>query len=126
MSFQFQFVIIVFFLSGILNAQWVRIEAIPSNTNVPSIYIDGNTIYAGADSVIYISSDGGTSWRKSNSINSAVDFVSTVIKVGNRIFVGTYNYGVYESTDFGMTWIERNEGPNQPGLKNIGRFSRKR
>ena len=110
MSFQFQFAIIVLFLSGIANAQWVRIEAIPPNTNVPSIYIEGNTIYAGADSVIYISSDGGTSWRKSNSINSAVDFVSSVVKIGNRIFVGTYNYGVYESTDFGLTWIERNEG----------------
>ena len=119
MSFQFQFAIIVFFLSSTAYAQWVRIEAIPPNTNVPSIYIEGNTIYAGADSVIYISSDGGTNWRKSNSINSAVDFVSSVVKIGNRIFVGTYNYGVYESTDFGLTWIERNEGLTNQASKTL-------
>lgn len=91
-------------------AQRIRVEDIPPMSSVPSIWVEENNVYAGADSLIYISKDYGKTWTPSSIITKNVDFVSAIIKHQNKIFVGTYNYGVYLSTDNGSSWQELNNG----------------
>ena len=91
-------------------------------SNVPSIFVDGNYVYAGADSVIYISIDYGKSWTQSSRISEDVDFVSALTKYNNRIYVGTYNHGIFVSTDEGKTWMSANNGLTGLGAKTISDF----
>lgn len=114
--------IILTLLSPLIFCQWTRVSVIPEMTNVPSFYLEGENIYAGGDSIIYLSTNEGESWNISNRISAGVDFVSAITKYGNRIFAGTYNYGVFESTDNGTTWFPRNNGLNGPGAKTISDF----
>lgn len=107
-----KYVLILFVFAVFVNnssAQWVRVEGIPQ-TNIPSIFIEGNTLYAGADSVIYISKDAGKSWSRSSVIHPSADFISSVVKYGNSIYAGTYNYGIFRSDDEGQSWQVINDG----------------
>jgi len=91
-------------------AQWIKIEDVSPLSSVPSIWVEENNIYAGTDSLIYISNDYGKTWYSSGKINKNVDFISAIIKYQDKIFIGTYNYGVYLSTDNGSSWQEFNNG----------------
>ena len=103
-------------------AQWKRVEEIPATTNAPSIFIDNNTVYVGADSVIYISYDSGKNWVQSAKIYPDVDFVSAIVKYNSKIYAGTYNYGVFESSDNGKSWNPMNNGLYGLGAKTISDF----
>jgi hypothetical protein len=109
-------------LSSVVDGQWSKVTEIPETSSVPSFFIEDDNIYAGANGMIYISTDGGESWNGSNRISTEVDFVSALTKYDNRIFAGAYNYGVFESTDNGTTWFPRNIGLIGPGAKTISDF----
>jgi len=113
-------IILVFFLFiNTLFSQWTPVNDIPQNVNIPSILVENETIYAGADSVIYTSYDGGNSWNKSSTIYNEVDFVSSLAKHQNKIYAGTYVYGVFVSSDEGNSWTEINSGFDGLGAKYI-------
>jgi len=113
-------IILFFFLFiNTLFSQWIPVNDIPNNINIPSIFTESNTIYAGADNVIYTSTNGGNSWNKSSVIYSDADFVSSVIKHQNKIYAATYNYGVFVSSDEGNSWDEINNGLTGLGSKTI-------
>lgn len=103
-------------------AQWKRVEEIPATTNAPSIFVDNNTVYVGADSVVYISYDSGKNWVQSAKIYPDVDFVSAIVKYNSIIYAGTYNYGVFESSDNGKSWKPLNNGLDGLGAKTISDF----
>ncbi|MBX3008442.1 MAG: T9SS type A sorting domain-containing protein [Melioribacteraceae bacterium] len=107
---------------GSSEAQWMKVEDVSSSSSIPSIWVEKNNIYAGADSLIYISSDYGKTWSSSSIITRNVDFVSAIIAHQNKIFVGTYNYGVYLSTDNGASWNSLNTGLVGAGAKSISDF----
>jgi hypothetical protein len=74
-----------FLLAKNVFAQWKQHESIPLTSNIPSIFVDGNYVYAGADSIIYLSDDYGKNWTTSSRIAEDVDFVSAVTKYQNKI-----------------------------------------
>ena len=84
-------ILVIFLFSYNLYAQWMPVKDIPQNVNIPSICVDNttNTIYAGADNVIYISKDGGNSWQKSAIIDNDADFVNPVVLHENILFLIT-------------------------------------
>ncbi|MCX6169603.1 MAG: T9SS type A sorting domain-containing protein [Ignavibacteriales bacterium] len=100
----------LFLCFGSATAQWKKHESIPSLSNVPSIFVEGQYVYAGADSVIYISADYGKTFFASSRIGKDVDFVSAVVKYQNKVFAGTYHYGIFVSSNNGLTWTEINNG----------------
>jgi hypothetical protein len=111
---------LIFFLLAVnIFAQWKQHESISAMSNVPSIFVDGNNVYAGADSIIYLSSDYGKNWTASSRIAEDVDFVSAITKYQNKIFAGTYNYGVFVSGDNGKSWSQINNGLNGLGATTI-------
>lgn len=105
------------------NAQWNKIDVIDGLRPAPSLFYKDGAIYAGSDNRIYISRDNGVSWQESNIISPDVDFISALIKHENKIFVGTYNFGVFYSNDEGMTWNSLNNGLSGLGSESISEFA---
>lgn len=105
------------------NAQWTKIDVIDDMRPAPSLFQKDGIIYAGSDNRIYISSDNGVNWKGSNIISPDVDFISALIKHENKIFVGTYNFGVFYSNDEGMTWNSLNNGLSGLGSESISDFA---
>lgn len=115
---------LIFFLLSIrVNAQWNKIDVIDGMRPAPSLFYKDGTIYAGSDNRIYISRDNGAAWEESNIISPDADFISALIKYGNNIFVGTYNFGVFYTTDEGKTWNSLNTGLNGLGANTISDFA---
>ncbi len=76
------------------------------------------TLYAGTDSGVFRSDDGGASWRAANAGIStyrvqtiAVDPVTpTTLYAGTRTPPGVESVGIFKSTDGGTTWTDDNLG----------------
>lgn len=110
-------------LSISANAQWNKIDVINDSRPTPSLFQKDGIIYAGSDNRIYISGDNGVNWKESSIISPDVDFISALIKYENKIFVGTYNFGVFYSTDEGMSWNSLNNGLSGLGSESISDFA---
>jgi hypothetical protein len=65
-----------------------------------------STLPAGGEGGVYISEDGGTTWRAANS-PLLENGAATVSVVGDRVLVGLGLGGVACSTDGGATWARR-------------------
>jgi photosystem II stability/assembly factor-like uncharacterized protein len=83
-------------LSGAVNA----LMTIPGN---------GQLVYAGTNSGLFISTDAGATWEATTLTQSVRALVCDPAN-GQNIFAGTYGNGVYASTDGGTTWTEMNDG----------------
>jgi photosystem II stability/assembly factor-like uncharacterized protein len=83
-------------------AQWTRVEAIPP-TDVASVHITGNTILAGTDSAVYISTNGGADWVRSATLPNSPTFIDAAILFDGKIFAGTGGNGVYMSSNGGQS-----------------------
>lgn len=67
-----------------------------------------NYIYSGTGNGIYRATDSTTiTWKKTGSMNFCV---YALTNNGNNIFAGTYQQGVYRSTDNGDSWQSVNNG----------------
>ncbi len=80
-------------------AQWVQ-------TNGPDgscLTANGNNIFVGTTSGVYLSTDNGNSWTQTTLNNR--DIIS-LTNNGSNIFAGTYENGVYRSTDNGNNWTQ--------------------
>jgi photosystem II stability/assembly factor-like uncharacterized protein len=90
-------------------AQWTRVTGIPA-TRVFSLWANGDTIAAGTDTVVYVSTDAGTSWGRSTKPVSGLTSIEALWLRGGRLFAGIPDKGVYVSEDWGATWAPFNEG----------------
>lgn len=79
------------------------------NKSVTSIAVRSGILFAGTmNDGVLISTDGGSTWNKSE--NSLPNFgVTTIFYNDNTVFAGL-RYGVYGSTDNGLTWQPYNNG----------------
>lgn len=98
-------------------AEWTRVGDLPV-AEFLSVSVSGNTLYAGGPGTLYSKTDCNAEWGSSSPINENADNVAASIVIGDRIFVGVWNEGVFESTDNGATWTPRNYGLGSGG----GRF----
>ena len=90
-------------------AQWTRVTDIPA---IPlfSIFTKGDTIVAGADTAVYLSTNGGVTWSRTAKPVGAVSSIQAVRMRDGRLFAGTLGQGVQVSDDLGRTWRTFNEG----------------
>jgi hypothetical protein len=56
--------------------------------------------------------------KKSNELLDTV-LIFKIALSGNNIFLGTYNCGVFRSTDLGTTWLKINVGLNYKIVETI-------
>jgi hypothetical protein len=91
------------------HAAWSRVTEIPA-TDVYSLRVQGDTVLAGRDTVLHISPDGGTTWRRSAPVGATPAAVEAAWMHHGRVWAGTYGSGAYSSDDLGATWTDRNAG----------------
>jgi hypothetical protein len=95
--------------AGPASAQWTRVAEIPATT-IFSVWANGDTIAAGADTVAYISTDAGATWRQSGRLAPDVTTIQAVRMRNGRLYAGTQGQGVFVSDDLGATWLDFNQG----------------
>jgi len=90
-------------------AQWTRVEEIPAVT-IFNVSVNGDTIAAGGDTAVYVSTDAGSTWKSSVRLPAGVKEVERVRIHNGRLFAGTRGWGVFVSDDLGDTWTDYNQG----------------
>lgn len=87
-------------------SSWVHITSgIP--TQITSLGKVGSTYVMGTMSGLYYSNDSGDTWTLSNVSAMTGSFKT----IGTNIFAGgIYGTGVYQSTNYGLTWFQINTG----------------
>ena len=90
-------------------AQWTRVLDVPAS-NVFSVWANGDTIAAGTDTSVYISTNAGASFRSSRRPVAGVTSIQAVRIRNGRLYAGTFGQGVFVSDDLGATWQGFNEG----------------
>lgn len=90
-------------------AQWSQVPEIPT-TQLFSLFANGDTLVAGADTAAYVSTNGGITWKRSARPASAVQLVAAVRVHRGRLYAGTFGQGVFVSDDLGSTWSAFNQG----------------
>lgn len=83
-------------LSGAVNV----LMTIPGN---------GQLVYAGTNSGLFISTDAGATWETTPLTRSVRTLVCDPAHPQD-MFAGTFGYGVYSSTDGGANWTQMNDG----------------
>jgi hypothetical protein len=90
-------------------AQWSRVLEVPAS-EIFSVWASGDTIAAGADSTVQVSTDGGVTWKGSVKVVEGVTSIEAVRVRNGRLFAGTRGQGVFVSDDLGDTWLAFNQG----------------
>jgi hypothetical protein len=99
----------LFLITTPASAQWARVSDIPA-TQLFSVFASGDTISAGADTAVYVSTDAGASWRRSAKPVAGVTSIQATWMRNGRLYAGTFGQGVRVSDDLGATWQAFNQG----------------
>jgi hypothetical protein len=90
-------------------AQPTRITALPAS-DVFSIRVVGDTIAAGMDTAVFVSTNAGVTWHMSTRPSRDAKLIDAIEIRNRRLYAGTFGTGVFVSDDLGATWQSFNEG----------------
>ncbi len=90
-------------------AQWTRIPDVPAS-DVFSVWANGDTIAAGADTAVYVSTNAGVTWKPSTKVPGGATTINGVWVRDGRLYAGTFGQGVFVSDDLGTTWFAYSQG----------------
>ncbi len=90
-------------------AQWTRVPEVPA-ADVFSVWANGDTIAAGVDTAVYVSTDTGATWKRSVQVAPGVNRIGAVWVRHGRLYAGTFGQGMFVSDDLGTTWLGFNQG----------------
>ena len=98
----------------VLNAQWTREEQLPA-TDITSLLTNEASVYAGTDSHVHVSHDGGATFVSGAPVPGSPAFIDALFTHQELLFAGTNGNGVLVSMDDGSTW-----SPFSQGLDGLG------
>ena len=96
-------------------AQWSRVSELPAS-DIFTVWTNGDTIAAGADTAVYVSTDGGATWKRSARLAADVNEIRAALVHNGRLYAGTFGQGVFASDDLGDTWTGYSQGLAGPGV----------
>jgi len=102
-------VVLSLFVTAPAWAQWSRVLQV-QQSDIFSVSVNGDTIAAGADTAVYISTNAGATWRRSAKVAAGVTQINAVLVRNGRIYAGTHGQGMFVSDDLGSTWLGFNQG----------------
>ena len=65
----------------------------------------GDMLYAGTRDALYVSTNSGNRWQHVSNFRK-IESISGIVVIGDRIYVGTLNTGVWYSDDDGASWLQ--------------------
>ncbi len=93
---------------------WKKIQGIPSTSRRTRDILQHPSkpgyIYAGTTEGFWMSADDGTTWNLTTSKQVEVNSITVPADEPNKVYVGTNNYGVMVSNDFGKSFVQTNGG----------------
>jgi photosystem II stability/assembly factor-like uncharacterized protein len=93
------------FLSNNNGATWsLQNNGLPSNFAGQSIFADGDTLFSGGYYEVFYSVNNGSTWTARNTGFPPNARVQSFAKKGNTVFAGTNGYGLYKTTNNGLSW----------------------
>ena len=90
-------------------------------TGVTAFAQKGDTFYAGTRNALHASTDGGNTWHHVPNFRNP-ESISGVVIIGDRIYVGTLNTGVWYSDDDGDSWLQVNDGFGPMSIRELSRI----
>ncbi|MCG9131311.1 hypothetical protein J5I95_06465 [Candidatus Poribacteria bacterium] len=90
-------------------------------TGVTAFAQKGDTFYAGTRRTLYASTDGGNTWHPVSNFQEH-ESISGIVIIGDRIYVGTLNTGVWYSDDDGDSWLQVNDGFGPMLIRELSRI----
>ena len=90
-------------------------------TGVTAFVQKGDTLYAGTRDTLYASTDGGITWHRVSNFRKP-ESISGIVVIGDRIYVGTLNTGVWYSDDDGESWLQVNDGFGPMSIDELSRI----
>lgn len=89
-------------------AQFTPVVGLPA-TEAFSVAATGDTVAAGADSFVFVSTNAGATWSRSAKLAGVTSIQSVLVRDG-RLYAGTFGQGVFVSDNLGATWTSFNQG----------------
>ncbi|MGH3054441.1 MAG: WD40/YVTN/BNR-like repeat-containing protein, partial [Gaiellaceae bacterium] len=90
-------------------AQWSLVPGVPAATFF-SLTVTGDTLVAGSDTTVYLSTNAGANWGHTLRPDPAVGVIDAVLMHNRQLYIGTAGQGVFMSADLGATWQAFNQG----------------
>ena len=81
----------------------------------------GKTLYIGTSGALYASTGDGDIWRQVPTSHPYVS-ISGIVVIGERIYIGTLNTGVWYSDDDGDSWLPMNDGLGHTLVRTLSRI----
>jgi hypothetical protein len=91
------------------SAQWIRVGALPAR-DVFSVRTRLDTIVAGVDTAVFVSTNAGATWQRSSKPAPDVTLIGSVLMLNRRLYAATFGQGVFISDNLGVTWQGFNQG----------------
>ncbi|MBI5539545.1 MAG: family 16 glycosylhydrolase [Bacteroidia bacterium] len=93
------------FLSTDNGNSWVDINNGLPETNIQTLTISGNNIFAGTnENGVFLSTNNGSSWTQKGLFGYGI---TALVVNGSEIFAGTVNNGVFYSANNGSSWSQK-------------------
>jgi len=92
------------------SAQWTPVAGVPATNTIYNVSTNGDTIVAGSDSSVFVSTNSGATWSHSSTVASGIFQINAVRMRKGRLYTGTLSRGVFVSDDLGQTWLDFNQG----------------
>ena len=114
--------------SGIYESQnsgenWKKVQGIPSQSRRTRWIVQHPSkkgyVYAATTEGFWMTADNGNSWALTTSRQLEINMIAVHPEEPNKVFIGTNNYGVMVSSDFGKTFSMTNGGFSTRLTKNI-------
>jgi len=98
-------------VSPLWGQQWARVEALPE-VQITALHSNGgDTLFAAGPVKVYFTYNAGMSWDSSAVLAPNLeDYLTDILEVNGKIYVGTVNDGVFVSTNGGHTFQADNAG----------------
>ena len=112
MPFRYHFAVFALGLAALASpaaAQWTQLEAVPAS-DVFSVWVKGDTILAGKDSTVFVSTNAGANFQESSRVAPGATAIQSAIVRNGRLYAGTFGQGVFISDNLGLTWQAYNQG----------------
>lgn len=113
------FVLLLSLLCSSVHAQWERVREIPDTRTVYALLAVNDTLFAGTDSLVYVGSHGGSQWFSGAPPVSTPDAIGCMVKSGGTLVIGTFQHGIFRTTDDGLSWQPFSNGLTGAGAMDI-------